>query len=261
MTEDRDKIVIEDLSCEFIGGDNNRIIALDNINLQIERGEFISIVGPSRCGKSTLLRVIAGLEKQTSGRIFFDGIEIEGPSHERGLVFQNPTLFPWLNVYDNIGAGLAARKLFSKKKDDIDEYIELMELKGFEKLYSHQLSPGAAQQVAIARALINQPKVLLLDESLANLDAFTRMHVQDRLQKICKEKKNTIILVTHDVDEAVYLSDRIVIMEHPGRVHHIINVGIKQKRKRNQPEFVFLRNKILQLLNFIKEEEQIEYYI
>ncbi|MFU0825562.1 MAG: Aliphatic sulfonates import ATP-binding protein SsuB [Clostridium sp.] len=263
MVKKEGNIVIKDLSCEFTDHENNKILALDRVNMEIQSGEFVSIVGPSGCGKSTLLRIIAGLQKQTSGTVFLDGAEIQGPSYERGLVFQNPNLFPWLNIYDNIGTGLVARKLYHKKKDDIDKYIELVGLNGFEKAYPHQLSGGMAQRAAIARALVNHPKVLLLDEPLGALDAFTRMYMQDELIRIWQERKNTMILITHDVDEAVYLSDKIVVMSpRPGKVHHIIKVDMKHKRKRNQPEFIFLRNKILQLLNFVQEEEkQPEYYI
>lgn len=254
MVKNEGRIVLNEISCEFIDHENNKILALDNINLQIEPGEFISIVGPSGCGKSTLLRIIAGLQKPTSGIAALDGTRIEGPGYERGLVFQDPTLFPWLNVYDNVASGLVARKVYKERKHEIDSYIELVGLKGFEKAYPHQLSGGMAQRASIARALVNHPKVLLLDEPLGALDAFTRMYMQDELLRIWQERKNTMILITHDVEEAVYLSDRIVVMSpRPGRIVDVIDINLKHRRRRNEAEFMSLRNKILELLNFVKE--------
>jgi ABC-type nitrate/sulfonate/bicarbonate transport system ATPase subunit len=149
------------------------VIALQEINATIQPGEFVSIVGPSGCGKTTLLRLIVGLESSSSGAIFLDNERIAGTSYERGLVFQDPTLFPWLNVYHNVASGLVARSLYQEKKSEVDEFIKLVGLSGFEKSYPHQLSGGMSQRVALARALLNHPKVLLLDEPLGALDAFT----------------------------------------------------------------------------------------
>lgn len=249
-------IRIKGINCEFTDHEGSRMAALDNVSFDINPGEFLSIVGPSGCGKSTLLRIIAGLQKPTNGSAYLDDEKITGPGYERGLVFQDPTLFPWLNVYDNIASGLVARKVFKERKDEIPGYINLVGLSGFEKAYPHQLSGGMAQRAAIARALVNHPKVLLLDEPLGALDAFTRMHMQDEILRIWGERKSTMVLVTHDVDEAIYLSDRILIMTpRPGRVEKVINVELPRPRRRNGHEFLELKNRILETLNFTKDGE------
>lgn len=229
----------------------NNLTALDNICLDIKPGEFVSIIGPSGCGKSTFLRLIAGLDKPDQGTIFLDGKEIEGPGYERGFVFQEPTLFPWLNIYDNVSSGLKARKVYNGERRKVEELINLVGLRGFEKSYPHQLSGGMQQRAALARALVNHPKVLLLDEPLGALDAFTRIKMQDELQRIWQEQKTTMVFVTHDVDEAVYLSDRIVIMtSRPGRIKDIVDVNLTRPRNRNHLEFFNLRLKVLEILSF-----------
>ena len=178
------------------------------------------------------------------------------------LYFQNPTLFPWLNVYDNIAFGLRARKIYKENKCLVNEYIDLVGLKGFEKNFPHQLSGGMAQRVAIARALVGHPKVLLMDESLGALDAFTRMNMQDEILKIWKEKHMTVVMVTHDVDEAIYLSDKVVVMSpRPAKIEEIIDVKLARPRARSNPEFLRLRSEILKVLNFAGHEEEPSYYI
>ncbi len=252
-------IEIKDVGKVFGKGE---VVALQEINAIFEPGEFVSIVGPSGCGKTTLLRLIVGLETPTSGAIFLDNQKITGTSYERGLVFQDPTLFPWLNVYHNVASGLVARKVFQEKKTEVDEFIKLVGLSGFEKSYPHQLSGGMAQRVALARALLNHPKVLLLDEPLGALDAFTRMQMQDEILRIWKERQATMILITHDVDEAIYMSDRIIIMSpRPGKIQEIIPVEIGRPRARNNPELFALRSKILELLHFAKKDEVLSYYL
>jgi NitT/TauT family transport system ATP-binding protein/sulfonate transport system ATP-binding protein len=241
---------------------DNEIIALDNLTLEINQGEFISLVGPSGCGKSTLLRLIVGLDTPTSGVLYLDGEEITGTHHERGLVFQDPTLFPWLNVHNNVASGLVARKIYKEKKKEVDEFIKLVGLSGFEKSYPHHLSGGMAQRVSLARALVNQPKVLLMDEPLGALDAFTRMQMQDEIIRIWQGTKPTIVLVTHDVDEAVYMSDRIVIMSaRPGKIQEIIPVKESRPRARNNPEFIRLRTEILEILHFASKIEPLNFYL
>lgn len=236
--------------------------ALTDISLKIEPGSFVSFIGPSGCGKSTLLRLIAGLIEPDSGELVLDDNKITGSGYDRGLVFQNPTLFPWLNVYENIAFGLRARGIFKEKKKMIDEYIELVGLKGFEKNFPHQLSGGMAQRAAIARALVGHPKVLLMDESLGALDAFTRMNMQDEILKIWKEKNMTVVMVTHDVDEAIYLSNKIVVMSpRPAKIEEIIDVKLSGQRARNNPEFLRLRSEILKVLNFAGNLEEPAYYI
>ena len=249
------------ISKVFQDASGGEIVALELVNLNIQPGEFLSIVGTSGCGKSTLLRMMAGLDSPTSGELFLDGELITTPNYERGLVFQDPTLFPWLNVEQNIASGLVARKLYQERKHEIEDYIGLVGLNGFEKLYPHQLSGGMAQRVALARALVNHPKVLLLDEPLGALDAFTRMQMQDELLGLWQERGTTMILVTHDVDEAIYLSDRIIIMTpRPGRIEEIIEVPLGHPRNRSHPEFMHLRIQILETMHLI-QETSLSYYL
>ncbi len=255
-------ITVKNIKRVFSDTQGNEVVALNDVDLHISPGEFVSLVGPSGCGKSTLLRLITGLDTPTSGDLFLDGAAIKGPHYERGLVFQDPTLFPWLNVYDNVASGLVARRIYHKKKDDVADYINLVGLKGFEKAYPHQLSGGMAQRVALARALVNHPKVLLLDEPLGALDAFTRMQMQDEILRIWEERGTTMVLVTHDVDEAIYLSDRIIIMTpRPGKIQEIMDVQIGRPRSRNHPDFFRLRSKILETLHFVRENDLLNYYL
>lgn len=255
------RIQAENVGKVFTGPDNSRVEALASVSLDAAPGEFVSLVGPSGCGKSTLLRLIAGLETPTAGRLYIDGKEIKGPHHERGLMFQDPTLFPWLTVEKNVATGLVARKIIRERRQDVVALIKLVGLEGFEKSFPHQLSGGMAQRAAMARALANYPKVLLLDEPLGALDAFTRMHLQEELLRIWRERKTTMILVTHDIDEAVFLSDRIVVMApRPGRIKEIIRVPIGRPRARNHPDFFRIRTRILEILNYV-HDEPLSYYI
>ena len=226
-------------------------LALDATTLSAAAGEFIAIIGPSGCGKSTLLRLIAGLEAPDSGELWVGDDPIIGPSAERGLVFQDPNLFPWLTVNRNIQAGLVARGLLKAKRSEVDEFMRLVGLEAFAKAYPHHLSGGMAQRVALARALINHPRILLLDEPLGALDAFTRMRMQDEVLRLWQARHTTMLLVTHDIDEAIYMADRIVIMSPPpGRVERIIAVALDRPRQRNSQEFLRLRSQILELLHF-----------
>jgi ABC-type nitrate/sulfonate/bicarbonate transport system ATPase subunit len=194
------------------GGLTPGALALDNVSLSIAAGELVSIVGPSGCGKSTLLRLIAGLIAPTSGEVAIGVEPITAPSADRGLVFQDPNLFPWLTVRRNIEAGLLARGVLREKRGEVDEFMRLVGLEGFANSFPHHLSGGMAQRVALARALINHPRVLLLDEPLGALDAFTRMRMQDEVLRLWQTHGTTMLFVTHDIDEAIYMSDRIVIM-------------------------------------------------
>jgi len=208
--------------------------ALDDFSLSVAAGEFVSIVGPSGCGKSTLLRLVAGLDSPNAGELWVGTERITSPSAERGLVFQDPNLFPWLNVRRNIQSGLVARKVLRQQRHEVDEFIKLVGLDGFANAYPHQLSGGMAQRAALARALVNHPKVLLLDEPLGALDAFTRMKMQDEVLRLWQTRGTTMLLVTHDIDEAIYMSDRIVIMTpRPGRVERIIEIKLERPRQRN----------------------------
>jgi ABC-type nitrate/sulfonate/bicarbonate transport system ATPase subunit len=226
-------------------------LALDATTLSVAAGELIAIIGPSGCGKSTLLRLIAGLDVPDSGELWVGDDRITGPSAERGLVFQDPNLFPWLTVRRNVQSGLVARGLLHRKRHEVDEFIRLVGLEKFAHAYPHHLSGGMAQRAALARALINHPRVLLLDEPLGALDAFTRMKMQDEVLRLWQDRRTTMLLVTHDIDEAIYMADRIVIMTpHPGRVERIIAVALDRPRQRNSPEFLQLRSEILERLHF-----------
>jgi NitT/TauT family transport system ATP-binding protein/sulfonate transport system ATP-binding protein len=221
--------------------------ALKDINLTVNKGEFISIIGSSGCGKTTLLRLIAGLDKPQSGKLLLDKEEIIAPSPRRGYVFQQGGLFQWLTVENNIAAGLKARHVYKENKNRVSEFIEMIGLNGFEKAFPHQISGGMAQRVAIARALINEPEVLLLDEPMGALDSFTRADIQDKLLEIRKKSNATMILVTHDVDEAIYLSDRIVIMTpRPGKISEIMDVKLPHPRHHGISTSKKLVNKIQQ---------------
>jgi ABC-type nitrate/sulfonate/bicarbonate transport system ATPase subunit len=212
---------------------------------------MVALVGPSGCGKSTLLRLLAGLERPTSGELWAGAERIEGPSAERGLVFQDPNLFPWLTVRKNIQSGLVARGVLREKRHEVDAFLRLVGLERFADSYPHQLSGGMAQRVALARALVNHPKVLLLDEPLGALDAFTRMRMQDEVLRLWRARGTTMLLVTHDIDEAIYMCDRIVLMTpRPGRIERIIDVQLPRPRQRNSPDFMALRAEILEELHF-----------
>ena len=229
---------------------NLHTLALDDVSFSVAAGEFVSIIGPSACGKSTLLRLIAGLDFPGSGELRVGAEVITGPNAERGLVFQDPNLFPWLTVRRNIRAGLVALGVVREKHHEVDEFIRLVGLEGFADVYPHHLSGGMAQRVALARALITHPKVLLLDEPLGALDAFTRMRMQDEVLRLWQARLTTMLLVTHDIDEAIYMSDRILIMTpRPGRVDRIISVDMDRPRDRSHPDFLRLRSDILRLLD------------
>jgi ABC-type nitrate/sulfonate/bicarbonate transport system ATPase subunit len=256
-------IDIQGVNRIYQGANGDPIYALKDINLHIEKGEFVSIVGPSGCGKTTLLRLIAGLDRPQSGRLLIDGREIRETSHERGYIFQQPTLFPWATVFDNVAAGLRARGVYEEQKNHVMGYINKIGLGGFEKNYPHEISGGMAQRVAIIRALINEPKVLLLDEPLGALDAFKRIELQALLLDIWKKTGTTMVMVTHDVDEAIALSGRIVIMTpRPGEITEIFNVDLaEENRDRNSDDFILLRKKILEVLHLVISRPQPEYAI
>ena len=226
-------------------------LVLGGISFSIAASELVSLVGPSGCGKSTLLRLIGGLDVSDSGELLVGKQKIVGPSAERGLVFQDPNLFPWLTVRRNIEAGLAARGVLREKRNEVDEFMRLVGLGAFANAYPHHLSGGMAQRVALARALINHPKVLLLDEPLGALDAFTRMRMQDEVLSLWENRRTTILLVTHDIDEAIYMSDRILIMtQAPGRIDREINIDLARPRDRTSDSFLRFRSEILEHLHF-----------
>ena len=244
---------VRDVGKSFPAPDNAevRTLALDGVSLAVEAGEFVSLIGPSGCGKSTLLRLLAGLDAPDAGELSMDGDPITGPSARRGLVFQDPNLFPWLTVRRNIQAGLVARGVLAEMRHEVDEFMRLVGLEGFADAFPHHLSGGMAQRVGLARALINHPRVLLLDEPLGALDAFTRMRMQDEVLRLWQARRTTMLLVTHDIDEAIYMSDRIVIMTpRPGRIERTIEVALDRPRDRSSAEFLRLRSDILNFLHF-----------
>lgn len=256
------EIQIENVSKHFVNTDGSILTALDNVNLTVKPGSFISLIGPSGCGKTTLLRAIAGLNLADEGTVYLDKEPITKPGHDRGFAFQQANLYPWLTIEKNISFGLKARGIYKSKKEDVDKYIEMIGLKGFEKSYPHQLSGGMNQRASLARALVGHPKVLLLDEPLGALDAFTRMNMQDEILRIWEEHKMTMIMVTHDVDEAVYLSDQVVIMTpRPAKIEQVIDIELGRPRARGNGDFLKYRTQILKILNYAGENHEPEYYL
>jgi sulfonate transport system ATP-binding protein len=217
---------------------------LRDIRLELEDGDFITIIGPSGCGKSTLLKIIAGLDTDYEGTVEIGGLPVVGPGTDQGFVFQEHRLFPWLTVEENIAANLSLKDPEIRKR--VDELIHIVRLKGFEKAYPKELSGGMSQRVAIARALLREPKILLLDEPFGALDAFTRKHLQDVLLEIWRKKRITMVLVTHDLDESIYLGNQVVIMKaKPGSISRIIPIELPFPRQRAHPLFQEMRQKVL----------------
>ncbi|WNR43650.1 ABC transporter ATP-binding protein [Paenibacillus roseipurpureus] len=234
--------------------DDQPISALNDINLDVKQGEFMVIVGPSGCGKSTLLDLLAGLTKPSSGQILLDGSPITGPNLDRGIVFQQYALFPWKTVLANVEFGLEAKGVPRKERRRIAlEFIQLVGLSGFENRYPHEISGGMKQRVAIARSLAYDPEVLLMDEPFAALDAQTRETLQSELLRIWEATKKTIIFITHGIEEAVYLGQRVAVMtSRPGRIKKVLDIPFVSRRSeedlRSNPEFVRLRHEVWDLL-------------
>ncbi len=224
--------------------------AIRHVSLDIADGEFVAIVGGSGCGKSTLLRLLVGLDTEHDGDILVDGQPVTGIGADRGIVFQEHRLFPWLTVAENIGLGLVNEQLDSNEKADrVAEHIALVGLTGFEAALPHQLSGGMAQRVAIARGLVSSPRILLLDEPFGALDALTRRQMQDELLAIHARRRVTTLLVTHDVEEAIMLADRIAVMEpRPGRIREIVTVDLPRPRRRTDAAFQTLHERLIDLL-------------
>ena len=242
---------LKNVSKSFAKVENDVVThALHNINFSLKKGEFVSLVGPSGCGKSTILRLVAGLIFPTQGEVLAEEKKIEKPAPERGMVFQNPTLFPWLTVENNIAFSLNVRKDLKPNDERVEKMINMIGLESFRDDYPGQLSGGMAQRVALVRSLIAEPKILLLDEPLGALDAFTRMNIQDEILKIWQEKKQLILMVTHDVDEAIYTSTRVIVMTpNPGKIRDDIEIHLPYPRQRASDEFVEYRKKILNELH------------
>jgi ABC-type nitrate/sulfonate/bicarbonate transport system ATPase subunit len=246
------KLVLEQVSRTFPGvrgGEPTR--ALEPTDLSVGDADFVTILGPSGCGKSTLLRIVAGLETPTSGRVLLDGKPVEGPGPERGMVFQSYTLFPWLTVADNIAFGLREKGMpAAERRAVVDEWIAQVDLKGFENHYPKMLSGGMQQRTAIARALANEPKILLLDEPFGALDNQTRALMQELLLSVWEKHKKTVLFVTHDIEEAIFMANRVAVMTaRPGRVKSIVAIDLPHPRHytmKTSPEFSALKARLVE---------------
>lgn len=252
MAENTVILRLDNVSKSFAKVEHDEVThALNEVNLSMKSGEFISLVGPSGCGKSTILRLVAGLIPPTTGHLTVNGAQITGPSPERGMMFQKPTLFPWLTVEKNISFSLRMQNKFKGNEEEVERMLKVIGLEEFRDDYPGQLSGGMAQRVALVRTLINHPKILLLDEPLGALDAFTRMNMQDEILDIWKKRKQLVVMVTHDVDEAIYMGTRVIAMEaNPGQIKADIPIELPYPRDRSSAEFVGYRNQILGLLNY-----------
>jgi len=225
------------------------LLTLDNINLDIETNDFVCLLGPSGCGKSTLLRLVAGLEPPRSGVLRENGDPITGPYPSRVVVFQDPTLFPWRTVWNNVALGLEAQGILKGQRSRVDAAIDLVGLSQFRNAYPHQLSGGMAQRVALARALVNDPRILILDEPLGKLDSLTRITMQAEIVSLWQRKGFTTLLVTHDAEEALFLANRVIVLsDRPARVKADILVDRPYPRHRGDPYLADLRKQILGLL-------------
>ena len=236
-------------------GKNKNLSVLEDINLTINDGEFICLLGPSGCGKTTLLRLIAGLEHPTSGEIIANGEVVKKPSGDRAVIFQQYSLFPWLTVLQNVTFGLEMTKKGTKEENvaAAERYLESVGLIDFKDSYPHELSGGMKQRVAIIRSLLNHSPILLMDEPFSAVDMQTRHKLQEQLIGVWKRFDNTIVFVTHDVDEAVYLADKIVILDkNPGRISTIVEVDIERPRKRDSQEFIEIQESIVKDLDMEK---------
>jgi NitT/TauT family transport system ATP-binding protein len=253
-------ISFKDVTRRFGSGDK-RLLALDSVSLEVENEEFVAIVGPSGCGKTTLLRMVAGLDFPCDGEVNVGGRAVSGPGPDRAVVFQQFALFPWRTVKENIAFGLECMRAGRAQIDaSVDRYINIMNLQGRESAYPHQLSGGMQQRVAIARSYALEPSVLLMDEPFGALDAQTRVVMQEELVRIRKNNRRTVLLITHSVEEAVYLADRVAVMtRRPGRVKTIIDVASVRDRENwnccdhieqvmDLPSFVHLRTMIWKIL-------------
>ncbi|GMO47471.1 MAG: ABC transporter ATP-binding protein [Termitinemataceae bacterium] len=251
-------IEIKNISKEFSRKDKNFLV-LDNISLNIDKGEFVCILGPSGCGKTMLLNIVAGFIKQSSGNVFIDGTLVNAPSPNHVVIFQDYGLLPWRTVHKNVELGLESKKInnikidAAQRKRIADKYIDMVGLSDFADLHPIQLSGGMKQRTAIARALAVNPDIIFMDEPFGALDAFTRTKMQDDILRINLNENKTILFVTHDIEEAIFLSDRIVIMQPaPGRIKEIICVDQVSSRDRTSAEFLATRNKILEIFNDVQ---------
>lgn len=257
MGDNNTLISLKNVSLKY-SGENGDTIALNDINMEIKKGEFVCVLGPSGCGKSTLLKIIAGFHRPTSGVAKMGENEIRKPDWHRGVVFQSPTLYPWMDIYHNVEYGLKMRKLPKEEREEtVHRYLELVGLKDFEKQKPYELSGGMKQRASLARVLVNQPDMILMDEPFGSLDALTRQNMQTLTRQIWTKTGNTIFLITHDVDEALALGTTIIVMsERPGRIlkrletnftYDIIKTG--KNNIRYTEEYMNIREEILGMIN------------
>ena len=249
------KIYIKNLTKVFFTS-SDRIVALEDVSCEVYQQEFLCVVGPSGCGKSTLLNILAGLMKSDSGKIEMDGKILSGPSADRGMVFQEDAVFPWLTVEKNIQYGPKIKSVRGPELDEIvRKHIELVGLKGFEKAYPKELSGGMKKRVDIARAFANNPEILLMDEPFGMLDAFTKESLQIELLRIWESEKKTVVFVTHDLEEALFLADRVLIMTpRPGKVKEILNISFSRPRNvmlKMRSDFQELRSRLFSVFQEI----------
>jgi len=241
-------IEVSDVSHRF-DLDGQTLPVLNRISLRIQPGELVSLLGPSGCGKSTLLRLVAGLETPTIGTITADGALITRPDPSRVVMFQDPTLYPWRTVKANVSLGLEARGLLQRQGHRVEEALQLVGLTQFATAYPHQLSGGMAQRVSLARALVNDPRLMLLDEPLGKLDSMTRMTMQQELVSLCQRTGFTSLLVTHDVEEALFMSNRVVVLsDRPATIKADLAIDLPFPRHRGDPRLAELRREVLGLL-------------
>jgi len=254
------QIEVQQVSKQY-NSSHGRDQALENIDLVIDSGRFVCLLGPSGCGKSTLLNLLAGFSSPSQGHIHIDGKPVKKPSPHYVTVFQQPSLLPWRNVQRNIELGLEAQGVKkSLRRQTSDRLMETVGLKSFKRHHPHQLSGGMQQRVAIARALAVTPPVLFMDEPFGALDAGTRLTMQEELLQLWQRRKTTIVFVTHDIEEAVYLADQIVILTpFPGKIKSIVDVPLPRTRNRTAPEFINLRSRIF--AEFQVDQPTIEYYL
>ena len=258
------KVEVESLTKVFGEKREEGVVSLEDVSFSVKEKEFVCILGPSGCGKTTLIRIIAGLEKPTKGTVLLDGKPITEPGRDRCMVFQEFALFPWRTVLGNVTFGLEKMKIPKEERQEVAlRYIDLVGLKGFENRYPHELSGGMKQRVGIARALAIDPAFLLMDEPFGSLDEESRKIFQSELLMIWENTKKTILFVTHSVDEAVFLADRIFVMTaRPGKIKGVIKVNLKRERNRTSPEFNEIKSEILDMLEVeVKRTMEMEYKV
>ncbi|MFC4737877.1 ABC transporter ATP-binding protein [Bacillus daqingensis] len=253
---------VQELQKSFIKNEKAELV-LKDISMEIQKGETVAVLGKSGCGKSTLLNLIGGFHEPTEGTVLFDGAKVQGPSRRAIMLFQHYALLPWKNVLANVELALEPEGLNADdQRARAEKYLKLVGLEDSLGQFPSELSGGMQQRVAIARALAIQPEMILMDEPFAALDTFTRYYLQDELLRIQQEEKTNIVLVTHDIDEAVYLADRVFIMDaNPGRIRRTVPIELPKPRDRSDRDFQYYRRLILDEFNFSRQEEQLEYNI